>query len=174
MLRKAHEALSNNFDQDDPKFITLKEKLERLFKKKNLREITQEELQQNIPVLDHIYQRVKELNRQNELLRQKYHGDRKYTRLHKRLLENNQTQAAERNIYEALFGVKQNTDDLVLRNLQILDNESYFKRMVMPNIIEHFVERQHIKLSINASDYLNQLIVNEYLKEFNYRAYSWQ
>lgn len=157
MLRKAHEALSNNFDQDDPKFITLKE-----------------ELQQNIPVLDHIYQRVKELNRQNELLRQKYHGDRKYTRLHKRLLENNQTQAAERNIYEALFGVKQNTDDLVLRNLQILDNESYFKRMVMPNIIEHFVERQHIKLSINASDYLNQLIVNEYLKEFNYRAYSWQ
>ncbi|MWP46681.1 type I restriction endonuclease subunit R [Gilliamella sp. Pas-s27] len=172
-LRKAREALSNNFDQEDSKFITLKEELERLFKKKNLREITQEEMKQNIPVLNHIYQRIKELNRQNELLRKKYQGDRKYTRLHKRLLENHQTQASERNIYEALFGVKQNTDDLVLRNLQILDNESYFKRMVMPNIIEHFVERQNINLSINASDYLNQLIVNEYLKEFNYGAYSW-
>ncbi|MFQ1016141.1 type I restriction endonuclease subunit R [Gilliamella sp. BG7] len=172
-LRKAREALSNNFDQEDPKFITLKEELERLFKKKNLREIKQEEMRQNIPVLNHIYQRIKELNRQNELLRKKYQGDRKYTRLHKRLLENHQTQASERNIYEALLGVKQNTDDLVLRNLQILDNESYFKRMVMPNIIEHFVERQNINLSINASDYLNQLIVNEYLKEFNYGAYSW-
>lgn len=172
-LRKTREALSNNFDQEDPKFITLKEELERLFKKKNLREITQEEMKQNIPVLNHIYQRIKELNRQNELLRKKYQGDRKYTRLHKRLLENLQTQASERNIYEALLCVKQHTDDLVLRNLQILDNESYFKRMVMPNIIEHFVECQNINLSINASNYLNQLIVNEYLKEFNYGAYSW-
>lgn len=172
-LRKTREALSNNFDQEDPKFITLKEELERLFKKKNIREITQEDMQKNIPVLTNIYQRVKELNRQNELLKQKYYGDRKYTRLHKRLLEKNETQASERNIYEALMGIKQETDDLVLRNRQILNNESYFKRMVMPNIIKHFVERQHIQLNTDASDYLNQLIVTEYLKEFNYGAYSW-
>lgn len=33
-LRRTREALANNFDQQDPQFITLKEELERLFKKK--------------------------------------------------------------------------------------------------------------------------------------------
>jgi type I restriction enzyme, R subunit len=37
-LRQTREALASNFDQQDPKFITLKEELERLFKKKNLNE----------------------------------------------------------------------------------------------------------------------------------------
>ncbi|MDH4333628.1 MAG: type I restriction endonuclease, partial [Desulfobulbaceae bacterium] len=40
-LRQTREALAGNFDQQDPKFITLKEELERLFKKKNLSEVTQ-------------------------------------------------------------------------------------------------------------------------------------
>lgn len=34
-LRQTREALADNFDQQDPKFITLRQELERLFKKKN-------------------------------------------------------------------------------------------------------------------------------------------
>src|SRR5690554_4476782 len=37
-LRQTREALASNFDQQDPQFISLKEELERLFKKKNLSE----------------------------------------------------------------------------------------------------------------------------------------
>ena len=37
-LRQTREALASNFDQNDPEFISLREELERLFKKKNLNE----------------------------------------------------------------------------------------------------------------------------------------
>ncbi len=86
-LRQTREALSNNFDQQDPEFVTLKEELERLFKKKNLSEVSQEEMIANIDSLNKIHTRIKELNRQNDQLRQKYQGDAKYTRIHKRLQE---------------------------------------------------------------------------------------
>ncbi|MGZ8196080.1 MAG: DUF1016 N-terminal domain-containing protein, partial [Methylosarcina sp.] len=86
-LRRTREALAGNFDQQDPKFVTLKEELERLFKKKNLSEVTQDEMNANIEALNKIHQRIRELNRQNDQLRQKYNGDAKYTRIHKRLIE---------------------------------------------------------------------------------------
>lgn len=172
-LRKTREALSNNFDQADPKFISLKEELERLFKKKNLREITQQDMKENIPVLNHIYDRVKELNRQNEQLRNKYAGDRKYTRLHKRFLEKKISVAPERSIYQAFLGVKNSIDDRVLHNTLILNNESFFKRIVMPHIIDHFVDQQKIELSNKSAEYLNQLVVAEYLKDFNSGESSW-
>src|SRR5690606_1468509 len=43
-LRKTREELSSNFDKKDPKFISLYEELERLFKKKKLNEVTQDEM----------------------------------------------------------------------------------------------------------------------------------
>ena len=64
-LRQTREALTNNLDQHDPKFITLKEELERLFKKKNLNEVTKEEMNANIKALNEIHEKVKELNREN-------------------------------------------------------------------------------------------------------------
>ncbi|MCV4627085.1 hypothetical protein OFC18_33955, partial [Escherichia coli] len=76
------EALAANFDQQDPQFVSLKDELERLFKKKKLSEVTQQEMVANIGTLNKIHGRIKELNRQNNLLRQKYRGDVKYARTH--------------------------------------------------------------------------------------------
>lgn len=170
-LRKTREALNSNFDQQDPKFITLKEELERLFKKKNLNEVTQEEMNKNITALNKIHDRIKELNRENNLLRQKYNGDRKYTRIHKRLneqaTENPELSATERNIFEALMGVKQQADDIVLNNSDLLENDSYFQRTMQPHVIRQFKTEHHIKLNPDAARHINQLIVNEYLNEYN-------
>ena len=44
--------LAGNFDPKDPIFISLKEELERLFKKKNFIEIDAEEMKRNIEALD--------------------------------------------------------------------------------------------------------------------------
>ncbi|MBA1681693.1 type I restriction endonuclease subunit R, partial [Escherichia coli] len=71
-LRRTREALAANFDQQDPQFVSLKDELERLFKKKKLSEVTQQEMVANIGTLNKIHGRIKELNRQNNLLRQKY------------------------------------------------------------------------------------------------------
>lgn len=165
-LRQTREALADNFDQQDPKFITLKEELERLFKKKKLNEVTQEEMTANIGALNAIHDKVKELNRQNNLLRTKYHGDTKYTRIHKRLQEGGMLTETERRIFEALFGVKQQADEQVLQNTQLLSNESYFERMMMPLVIGEFQTRQKIKLDPDASRTINRLVVTEYMNEF--------
>ena len=176
-LRQTREALASNFDQQDPQFINLKEELERLFKKKNLSEVTQDEMVANIDTLNKIHDRVKELNRQNNQLRQKYLGDAKYTRIHKRLQERQQSRSdiseSERKIFEALAGVKQDADEQVLNNSQVLDNESYFERQMMPLVIGRFMKEQQIKLNADASRYINHLVVAEYLKEFNTGSQAW-
>lgn len=165
-LRQTREALADNFDPQDPKFITLREELERLFKKKKLNEVTQEEMTANIGALNAIHDKVKELNRHNNQLRAKYHGDAKYTRIHKRLLERGTITETERRIFEALSGVKQQADEQVLQNTRLLDNDSYFERMMMPLVISEFQTRQKIKLTPDASRTINQLVVSEYMNEF--------
>ncbi|MCA1898659.1 type I restriction endonuclease subunit R [Shewanella putrefaciens] len=176
-LRQTREALASNFDQQDPQFISLKEELERLFKKKNLSEVTQDEMVANIDALNKIYDRVKELNRQNNQLRQKYLGDAKYARIHKRLQERQSKQGdiseSERKIFAALAGVKIDADEQVLNNSQILDNEGYFERQMMPLVITRFMKEQQIKLNADASRYINHLVVAEYLKEFYTGSQSW-
>ncbi|GAB6096950.1 DEAD/DEAH box helicase family protein [Desulfatiferula olefinivorans] len=165
-LRQTREALADNFDPQDPRFITLKEELERLFKKKKLSEVSQEEMTANIGTLSAIHEQVKALNRQNNQLRAKYQGDAKYTRIHKRLIERGALSETERRLFEALSGVKKQADDQVLQNTQLLANEAFFERMMMPLVIGEFQARRKIKLNPDTSRAINQLVVNEYRNEF--------
>ncbi len=105
-LRQTREALAGNFDKKDPEFISLKEELQRLFKSKNLNEVSQDEMNANIATLQKIHEKIKELNRQNELLKAKYKNDPKYARIHKRLMQNDELSKKQSEIYEALCDVK--------------------------------------------------------------------
>jgi len=172
ILRITREALAGNFDQQDPKFTTLKEELERLFKKKNLNEVTQEEMNENIEILDQIHERIKELNRENALLRSKYNNDPKYARIHKRLLETGSMLDQERKIFEALMQIKEETDEQVLQNTQILKNESYFNTEVGRKVIKQFKD-QSINLNPESVRFINGLVVREYMDEFNGGMHAW-
>ena len=121
----------------------------------------------NIGALNAIHDKVKELNRQNNQLRDKYQGDAKYTRIHKRLHERGAFSQIERRLFEALNGVKQQADEQVLQNTQLLNNESYFGRMMMPIVLDEFESRQKIPLNNDAADHINQLVVAEYMHEFS-------
>lgn len=166
-LRQTREALASNFDKKDPEFISLKEELERLFKKKKLNEVSSQEMHENIDSLNKIYEKIKELNRQNEQLKAKYQNDPKYARIHKRLLEHGDISKREIQIFEALQGVKSDADDKVLSNTDMLNNEEYFERLMLTNIVNRFHKEQKIKLNPEATKYINGLIVKEYVNEFN-------
>ena len=166
-LRKTREALAGNFDKKDPVFVSLKEELERLFKQKKLSEITQEEMNANIGALRKIHDKIKELNRQNDQLKAKYNNDPKYARIHKRLIERGNISQRESQIFEALVGVKTDADDKVLSNTDMLNNESYFERMMITNVIQRFKNEQKIKLDAEATKYINKLVTVEYINEFN-------
>ena len=131
-----------------------------------LSEVTQEEITANIGALSAIHDKVKELNRQNNQLRAKYQGDAKYTRIHKRLMERGTLSETKRRLFEALSGVKKQADDQVLLNTQLLANEAYFERMMMPIVLDEFEDRQQTQLSNDVADTINQLVVTEYRNEF--------
>jgi type I restriction enzyme R subunit len=166
ILRKTREKLGGNFDQQDPVFISLKEELERLFKKKNLNEITQDEMNANIESLEVIYSKAKELERKNQLLQAKYDNDAKYARLHKRLMEKDPLTDSESKLFEALNDLKKVVDIQILQNANLLDNESFVERMCMRLVIDQFKTKHHIDLDPAKTKRINAMVVKEYMNEY--------
>jgi len=76
----------------------------------------------------------------------------------------------ESKIFEALQSVKQYADLQVLQNTKLLDNESYFSTQMMRLVIDQFKNKNKIPLNADASKYINNLVVNEYINEFYGRA----
>jgi type I restriction enzyme, R subunit len=165
-LRKTRETLLNNFDQQDPYFISLREELERLFKKKNLNEITQKDMEDNIKSLRLIYDKVTELNRKNNLLKAKYGDDTKYARLHKRVVEHGNITKRESDIHEALTNIKIEADDKVHINSRQLDNENYFSSLMMGIVLKNF-KKVNPQLEPDSAKYVNKYVVREYMNEFH-------
>lgn len=169
-LQRTREMLAGNFDQKDPVFVSLKEELERLFRKKNLSEIEADEMNANIDALDAIYYKAKELERKNQLLRAKYDNDEKYTRLHKRLMEKDPLTESEAKLFEALQALKQDIDAHVLQNSQMLDNESYVEKMMMKIVINQLHNKHHLELNPEKTRRINSLLVKEYINEYHGRV----
>lgn len=170
ILQKTRETLGGNFDPKAPEFISLKEELERLFKKKNLNEVTKEEMESNIRELEIIYSKAKELERKNQLLRAKYDNDEKYARLHKRLMEKDPLTDSESKLFEALNGLKLAVDAQIIQNSKMLENESFVERMVMRLVIDQFKNKQHIALDAASTKRINGMIIKEYMNEFYGRS----
>ena len=169
-LQKTREGLGGNFDPQDPEFISLKEELERLFNKKNLTEVSKEEMESNIRALNKIYEKAKELDRNNQLLKAKYNNDEKYARLHKRLMEKDPLTDRESKLFDLLNGLKKEVDLKIEQNTQILDNENYVNQMVTRLIIEEFKTKNNISLTADIAKNINMLLVKEYIKEYKGEA----
>ncbi|MCZ4241087.1 type I restriction endonuclease subunit R [Alteromonas macleodii] len=166
-LQKTREQLGGNFDPKAPEFVSLKQELERLFKKKNLNEVSKEQMESNIAALNAIYNRAKELERRNQLLKAKYDNDEKYARLHKRLMEKDPLTDSESKLFEALKGLKTAVDMQIQQNARMLDNENFIKQMIPPIIFDEFEDKQGIDLEIDSVDMINQLVVREYMNEYH-------
>jgi type I restriction enzyme R subunit len=165
MLRKTREALGGNFDQNDPQFVNLYDELKRLFDKKNLDEITQDDMRNNIGSLQKIYDQITELNRKNNLLKAKYENDSKYARIHKRILEKGNISKRESEICDTLMDIKKLVDEKVLINTQMLNNESYFDKLMIQSVIGSF-EKNKITLDPDSAKYINSCLVKEYMNEY--------
>ena len=166
MMRKTREALWGNFDQNDPQFVSLYDELKRLFDKKNLDEITQDEMRKNIVSLQQIYDKVTELNRKNNLLKAKYENDAKYARMHKRILEKGDISKRESEICDTLMDIKKQVDEKVLINTQMLNNESYFDKLLIQMVIGSF-GKSKIELDPDSAKYINTCLVKEYMNEYS-------
>jgi type I restriction enzyme R subunit len=165
MLRKTREALGSNFDQQDKEFVTLYDELKRLFDKKNLDEITQEDMKANIGALQLIFNSVSELNRRNNLLKEKYRSDAKYARLHKRILEKGTISKRESEICDTLSQVKDMVDVRLIENSRLMDNEGYFNSFMVQTVAANFM-RSKMALDSQTTKYISDLLVKDYMNEY--------
>ncbi len=166
-LKKTREALGGSFDRKDPEWVSLYDELRRLFDDRNLNEVSQAEMQENITSLRSIHERIKELNRRNDLLKEKYEGDPKYARVHKRLLEAGKPSKLKAVIIEALQQIKEQTDLAVLSRNDSLSNESYFASQVARLVFAEFQKSLETKMDVPTIKFITQLIVDEYLNEYH-------
>ena len=124
-------------------------------------------MQEHIRILDKIYDEVKEINRKNVLLKEKYKNDERYVRVHKELKNNQFKDKKESQIYEALLATKENVDDIVLRNSQIINNREFFAQDIMQKIIINFMDTYKLIKEEDEKTYegvqnISNLIISEY------------
>ncbi|MBD0833750.1 type I restriction endonuclease subunit R [Aestuariibaculum sediminum] len=170
ILKKTREALGGNFDTKDPEWVSLYDELRRLFDNKNLSEVSQEEMLANMKSLKQIHQAITELNRRNNLLKDKYEGDKKYARVQKRLIEAGKPSALKTAIIEALQHIKEQTDISVLQRNDILNNENYFTKQVARLVDKEFGSTLQQALDYDTTMFISNIIVKEYLDEYYDRA----
>lgn len=87
ILEKTRRELERSLDPKDPEYISLLDELKRIFKKKNIEELTADEMKANIDELERIRKAAAQQNLRDQMLCAKYGNDAKYMRTHKRLKE---------------------------------------------------------------------------------------
>jgi type I restriction enzyme R subunit len=160
-LERARKELERNFDKKDPRFISLFEELKRLFKKKNIEELTSAEMDEAIKDLKKIYEQANALNNKDAMLAAKYENDTKFARIHKRIKEHNMNVLnSDLALHETLLYIKHETDKTVVNNQAILNNQDYFAEATKRTILET-LEDKGIR-DLNVVRFFNNTLVNEY------------
>ena len=168
-LESTRKAVQGTLDPKDPEYITLLEELQRLLAKKNIEELTVDEMTANMAELERIKKEAERLNHADNMLAAKYEGDVKYMRTHKRLRENPPPIANDIVINQILLGLKHRVDDQIIANSHLLDNEPYFMQGMFPLIKQEF-DKHHLKYSAAQVKYVGTCISNEYFTERNFAS----
>ncbi len=164
ILEKTRRELERSLDPKDPEYISLLDELKRIFKKKNIEELTADEMKAHIEELERIRKAATQQNLKDQMLCAKYGNDAKYMRTHKRLKENPPPIGSDPVIFGILMGVKTEVDQKVLKNQHILDNHAYFTQEIMPTIIQS-CSTYGVEPTLTQVQYIDSCIAGEYFAE---------
>ena len=169
ILEKTRRELERSLDPKDPEYISLLDELKRIFKKKNIEELTADEMKANIDELEFIRRAAAQQNLRDQMLCAKYGNDAKYMRTHKRLKETPPPIGSDPIIFGILMGVKIEVDQKVLKNQHMMDNHAYFTQEIMPTIIQSC--RTHgVQPTLDQVRYIDTCISGEYFAERTWTA----
>ena len=169
ILEKTRQELGRNLDPKDPEYISLLEELKRIFKKKNIEELTADEMQRNIQELERIRKAAAQQNLRDQMLCAKYQNDVKYMRTHKRVKAAPPLIGSDPVIFGILMGIKTAVDRKVLKNQHIMDNPAYFSREIMPEIIQS-CRSNGIQTTASQVKLMESCISGEYFAERTWTA----
>lgn len=163
-LERTRVELERNFDKKDPEFISLYEELKRIFSKKNIEELTSEEMQNSILELEKLRERIKQRNSKDEMLILKYENDIKFMRIHKRIKEANIDNINDIVLNQMLLEIKHKVDEILVKNYKLMDNEAFFYGSITPIIAKTSLE-YNVKLTIDQIQFITNNVLEEYIEE---------
>ena len=166
----------DNYDQEDPEYITLLEAFRSRMKDHGFVLETVEDFYKRSRDLDDILDRLKALQKKNKTLLNKYKGDVKFARVHKRIQEENASRKKrnvtpivsplDTDLLDLLICIKEDVDQKVYDRNDILKKDAYFEKTVMVLVSDTL---DKMKLINDRSDrlFIMTRIVKQYLEQYN-------
>ena len=161
------EIVDRCLDPKDPEYISLLDELKRVFKKKNIEELTADEMKQMMGDLNALKKKAEKRNLADRMLAVKYSGDVKYMRTHKRIMNSPPPITDAVTIHRILMTVKSKADDQIAHNENILDNEEYFIKSLQPIILRACMGEK-VKLDKPQLMFIDNCLSKEYILERNW------
>ncbi|MCZ7694447.1 type I restriction endonuclease subunit R [Mediterraneibacter gnavus] len=158
------EIVDRCLDPKDPEYISLLDELKRVFKKKNIEELTADEMKQMMGDLNALKKKAEKRNLADRMLAAKYSGDVKYMRTHKRIMNSPPPITDAVTIHRILMTVKSKADDQIAHNENILDNEEYFIKSLQPIILRACMGEK-VKLDKPQLMFIDNYLSKEYILE---------
>ena len=168
-LEKTRRELEHSLDPKDPEYVSLLDELKRIFKKKNIEELTADEMKEHIQDLERVRKAAAQQNLRDQMLCSKYGNDAKYMRTHKRLKASPPPIGTDSVIFDVLMGVKVAVDQKVLKNQRMMDNHAFFSQEIMLSIIQS-CRKSGVKPTLDQVRFIDHCISTEYFAERNYSA----
>ena len=170
-------SFTQNFDQDDPEFISLHDAFMERFKEHGFVIDSIAKFNEETQALDEIIGRLQDLQKRNNVLLKKYKGDEKFARVHKRIREVNKQREdkglkpmfsfLDEEIAIILNIIKEDVDAKVYDRNDILKKDAYFGRTVMALINGCLFHFPQIKPEMEDYKFIQTRISQQYINQYN-------
>lgn len=169
-------SFTQNKDQEDPEYITLREAFMARFKEHGFVIDSIAQFNEETKALSDFINRLKELKQKNNALASKYNGDMKFARIHKRIKERNYERRKSNqsvvmedddlNLVYNLNIIKDDIDEKVYDRNDILKKDAYFKQTVMKELTSIM---KNMSITGNRDDrvFMQNCITRQYLNQYN-------
>lgn len=169
-------SFTQNEDQEDPEYITLREAFMARFKEHGFVIDSIAQFNEETKALSDFINKLKELKQKNNALASKYNGDMKFARIHKRIKErnyerrkSNQSVVMEEDDLNLVYNlniIKDDIDEKVYDRNDILKKDAYFKQTVMKELTSIM---KNMSITGNRDDrvFMQNCITRQYLNQYN-------
>ena len=174
--QKTIRAFTQNDDQEDPEFVTLREAFMQRFREHGFMVNTIDEFNAHSKALDEVLKKLNELQKRNRALMHKYNDDAKFARVHKRIREENVRRKKEgkepiisefdESIMDVLRSIKADVDQKVYDRNDILKKDAYFEQTVMSQV-KLGMDNLALKSTREDRAFIQTRIANQYLNQYN-------
>ena len=175
--QRAITAFTQNDDQEDPEFISLRDAFAERFKERGFVIDTIAKFNEEAQALDEVVKRLQDIQKRNTALIKKYNGDVKFARVHKRICEVNKERSEakkppmfsfrDEEIMIILNMIKSDIDGRVYDKNDILKKDAFFARTVQSLISGCLYHFPQIKPEMDDYQFIQKRISQQYLNQYN-------